>query len=158
MATMILDEKTPKSARAALIDMLVEVQTHSENESSGPKSAANQRKDDATAFVERILSGATSSKLMIDVDAKGEGQGFVLFTVCAGYGGDWIWLHEIFTRAEQRAGGIGKRMCLELGTWGKKLGLKSLVGITDEKNTGVRKLATEFGMTQKPQIWLSLTL
>jgi L-amino acid N-acyltransferase YncA len=156
--SFILDKKTPPKHKEALAHLLVEFQNHSEDEASGSNTDASSALQDANSFIERILSGATSSRVFAGVDDAGASSGFILFTVCAGYGGDWIWLHEVYTRANARKSGNGLQLVKDLMAWGNKQGLKSIVGITDKDNKGVRRMAEELEWREKPLIWLSRNL
>ncbi len=159
MKTTVLTPSVRGALKKTVLDMLVEFQAHSEGEATGAKVDPAAARAAAESFLKRLLNQTNGSHLMVALDGAGRGVGFILFTVCAGYGSNWIWLCEIFTRKKSRHKGVGSRLCYEIGEWGRAHGMKSIVAMTGEENVGVHKLCREYGMKAKPkQAWLSLDL
>lgn len=145
----VMDARTPRPLYESFLDLVGRLMKENHPDDLRPRSAHE-------SFVRSAVEGRTSSRFLVAYDAGKKARGMALYTACTGFGGDWVWLHEIYADPDSRGAGLGTALSAEVVRRCKEQGARCLIGATTPDNKVLLALADRFGMTRQDMIWLEL--
>jgi GNAT superfamily N-acetyltransferase len=147
MKFALLDDKSADADLKAAAELLAEALEDNSTEASTIEE-----------FLRKTVAGKTNARFLLLYDDRDQAAAICAFNLCAGLGGDYVWINNFHVRDEEFAKAHGEALAKELFRWAKEQGCVRVAGAAEKEDYEVRQLAEAFGMEQKKMLLLNMKL